>query len=117
MKSAKETLITENIIIKSGSFSDRPIYIFNQDKSQYDIIQAMDKYASEITIVKDSRIEKLEELVKKIKETIPSTWLDPLLTGRNKVVKEVPYDCNDIENLFNAIRKQIAELEKQLTIK
>ena len=38
---------------------------------------------------------------------VPTSWLDPLLTGTTKVVGEPPYGCPDIERLLNAIRKRI----------
>jgi hypothetical protein len=41
---------------------------------------------------------------------VPSSWLDPLLTGPNKVIGSHPFDCPDIERLLKAIRARIAAL-------
>ena len=49
-------------------------------------------------------------------DEIPTTWLDPLLTGKRKVIGEPPYNCKDIEKLLFALKKQIQEKEK-LSIK
>jgi hypothetical protein len=38
---------------------------------------------------------------------IPTSWLDPLLTGPCAVIGMPPYDCRDIERLLNAIRKRM----------
>ena len=38
---------------------------------------------------------------------IPSNWCDPLLTGKNAVIGEPPYDCTDIEQILIAIRDRI----------
>jgi hypothetical protein len=42
---------------------------------------------------------------------IPTNWVDPLLTGGNKVIssKNGKYDGQDIENLLLAIRKRMTE--------
>lgn len=39
---------------------------------------------------------------------IPTSWLDPMLTGPESVIGMPPYDCLDIERLLNAIRKRFA---------
>jgi hypothetical protein len=38
---------------------------------------------------------------------IPDTWLDPLLTGKNKVIGEYPFNERDIEKLLKALRDRI----------
>jgi len=45
-------------------------------------------------------------------ELIPTTWLDPLLTGKDKVIGEHPYNGKDIERLLSALKKRIEEYEK-----
>lgn len=35
--------------------------------------------------------------------TIPTNWLDPLLTGPDAVIGNPPYNCRDIERLLRAI--------------
>jgi len=40
---------------------------------------------------------------------IPTTWLDPLLTGDSKVIHGA-FDCRDIERLLRTIRDRILEL-------
>lgn len=47
--------------------------------------------------------------VEDVAELIPSNWLDPLLSGKNRVVGEYPLSDKDIENLMNALRKRILE--------
>ena len=44
---------------------------------------------------------------------IPTTWLDPLLTGKDAVIGNFPFGCNDIEVLLKAIKKRIEEYEKE----
>lgn len=43
-------------------------------------------------------------------EAVPSTWLDPILTGRNAVVGKPPYGCPEIEDLFRAISARIVAI-------
>ena len=38
---------------------------------------------------------------------IPTSWLDPLLTGPNAVIGEHPYDEYDIDNLLRSVRGRI----------
>jgi len=38
---------------------------------------------------------------------IPTNWLDPMLTGPQRVVGDPPYDCRDIERVLLAIRYRI----------
>ena len=41
---------------------------------------------------------------------VPTSWLDPLLTGPDAVLKGTgPWGCPDIERLLLAIKKRIAE--------
>ena len=35
---------------------------------------------------------------------IPTNWCDPLLTGKDAVIGDSPYDCNDIVTLLLAIK-------------
>lgn len=42
----------------------------------------------------------------KLLKCVPHTWLDPLMTGDEKVIK-TPYDEQDIERLLVAIRKRM----------
>ena len=44
-----------------------------------------------------------------ILDAIPTTWLDPLLTGPKNVLGHYPYDGQDIERLLNAIRQRVAK--------
>lgn len=43
---------------------------------------------------------------KAILGAIPTTWLDPLLTGSDAVAKP-PYTCTDIERLLDSIRNRV----------
>ncbi len=57
-----------------------------------------------------------QELRELIKSAIPTNWLDPLLTGKDKVLPDgYKYTPADIENLLNAIRKQVGEKLEALT--
>ena len=38
---------------------------------------------------------------------IPTNWLDPILTGPQRVIGDPPYDCRDIERVLLAIRYRI----------
>lgn len=38
---------------------------------------------------------------------VPTTWLDPLLTGPSAVIGKPPYNCQDIERLLGAVAERI----------
>lgn len=38
---------------------------------------------------------------------IPTNWLDPMLTGPQRVIGDPPYDCRDIERVLLAVRYRI----------
>ncbi len=40
---------------------------------------------------------------------IPTNWCNPLLTGKDAVIGEPPYNCQDIEQLLLAIRKRLEQ--------
>ena len=42
-------------------------------------------------------------------DAVPSNWCDPLLTGKNAVIGQPPYDCQDIERLLNAVRERLMQ--------
>ena len=42
-------------------------------------------------------------------DAFPSNWCDPLLTGKNAVIGQPPYDCQDIERLMNAVHKRVMQ--------
>ncbi len=45
---------------------------------------------------------------------VPTSWLDPLLTGPDAVLKGMgPWPCQDIERLLNAIRARIADAQSK----
>jgi hypothetical protein len=46
-------------------------------------------------------------LLKPVGSGIPTSWLDPLLTGPDAVIGMPPYTCRDIERLLSAIRKRM----------
>lgn len=52
--------------------------------------------------VRDNRLRKA------LREAVPNSWLDPLLTGPKAVLGKPPYDCRDIERLLNAVRERVA---------
>ncbi len=41
---------------------------------------------------------------------IPTSWLDPLLTGKEAVIGQPPYNCQDIEQLLWAIKKRMESI-------
>lgn len=47
-----------------------------------------------------------------LSDLIPTSWLDPLLTGFESVIGNPPYSCRDIENLLNALR---ARMQSRIT--
>lgn len=48
------------------------------------------------------------EAYSKMLECIPTTWLDPLLTGSNKILPDgYSYSPKDIERLLQAIRQRM----------
>ena len=48
-----------------------------------------------------------EEEEEAILGAIPTNWLDPLLTGPNKVIGPYPYTGTDIENLLRAVKDRV----------
>lgn len=49
----------------------------------------------------------------KLSKLIPTTWLDPLLTGPGAVIGSGKfYTCADIENLLRALKKRIEAAER-----
>lgn len=46
-------------------------------------------------------------------DQIPTSWLDPLLTGGANVVGDPPFGCPDVELLLSALRKRIAAIRQQ----
>jgi hypothetical protein len=42
---------------------------------------------------------------------VPTTWLDPLLTGPDAVIGKPPYGCPDIERLLSAIRSRVEAVQ------
>ena len=48
----------------------------------------------------------------KASDLVPTSWLDPLLSGREAVIGRPPYNCKDIEILLSAIKKRIMEYEQ-----
>jgi hypothetical protein len=46
-------------------------------------------------------------------DLVPTNWLDPLLTGKDRAIGQPPYNCRDIENLLRAIKKRIARAESK----
>jgi hypothetical protein len=38
---------------------------------------------------------------------VPTSWLDPLLTGPRAVIGKPPYNCADIERLLSAVASAI----------
>jgi hypothetical protein len=46
--------------------------------------------------------------VKDSSEQVPSSWLDPLLSGPKKVVKKSP--SNELESLLNSVKAKILSL-------
>lgn len=45
-------------------------------------------------------------------DLIPTTWLDPLLSGKDRIIGEPLFDCSDIEQLLKAIKIRIQEWER-----
>jgi hypothetical protein len=47
------------------------------------------------------------ERLRAFAEKVPTSWLDPLLTGPTAVIGEPPYNCQDIEKLLRAVAARI----------
>lgn len=58
----------------------------------------------------DVRDNRLREA---IRDAIPRSWLDPLLTGPKAVIGSPPYTCSDIERLLNAIRERVTSTVRE----
>lgn len=49
-------------------------------------------------------------------DMVPTSWLDPLLTGPEAIIKAMPggqYTGTDIENLLRAVRQRISAMENE----
>lgn len=42
-----------------------------------------------------------------ILNAVPTSWLDPLLTGPGAIIGRPPYDCRDIERVLNAVAARL----------
>ena len=52
----------------------------------------------------------------KVINRVPTTWLDPLLTGKDKILPDgYSYNPQDIENLLRAIKLRVKETVSKLT--
>lgn len=59
-----------------------------------------------------AEIERLKQILSEYANVVPTSWLDPLLTGPNKALtgEAGEWGCHDIENLLNAIDKKLKAL-------
>lgn len=49
-----------------------------------------------------------QRVVSRLIACLPTTWLDPILTGPQAVIEtKGPWGCRDIENIIGAIRKRM----------
>lgn len=48
-----------------------------------------------------------QQIAKDLIDCLPTTWLDPMLSGKDAVMGKNPWGCPDIEKLINAIRKKM----------
>ncbi len=65
--------------------------------------RTMSPEAQERAAARAKEILLAEELIK----CVPSSWLDPLLTGPDAVVGPPPWNCLQVESLLNGIRKRM----------
>ena len=56
---------------------------------------------------KKTKIELGKAIVMRCANEVPTTWLDNLLTGKEAVIGQPPYNCKDIQNLLLAVKKRI----------
>ena len=56
----------------------------------------------------DAHLTAHAQMVEKVREVIPTNWCDPLLTGKDAVIGNPPYTCQDIERLLSALGKRVA---------
>jgi hypothetical protein len=47
-----------------------------------------------------------------ILKVIPTSWCDPMLTGKDAVICQPPYSCADIERVMWTIKKRLEEVVK-----
>jgi hypothetical protein len=60
--------------------------------------------SAESEALRDRAEVAFEPMLAALEQSVPTSWLDPLLTGPSAVIGEGPYTCTDIERLLNAIR-------------
>ena len=64
-----------------------------------------EKMREENTALRE-RVKKVEALNLELVKCVPTSWLDPILSGPDKVA-DPPYGCPEVENILNAIRKRM----------
>lgn len=69
-----------------------------------------DDYQMPEGYVSDERADEMvKEAIAEAADKIPTTWLDPLLSGPNAVLQgSGPWGCPDIERLLKAIKERFA---------
>lgn len=70
--------------------------------------EAADRIESDARLIE--RGQKAIATIEQIKEQIPTNWLDSLLTGKEAVIGQPPYNCTDIERLLLAIKKRMGKI-------
>lgn len=69
-----------------------------------------DYYAAKVN---GTPVPEARETIYTAAHLVPTSWLDPLLTGDDAVLKgSGPWGCPDIERLLNAIRERIATAQE-----
>lgn len=72
---------------------------------------------NEETRTKDPKLtRRMQKIRKDILDAIPSTWLDPLLSGP-RCVLTLPASGPDVETLLRAVKRRIADVFDEYDIK
>lgn len=84
----------------------------HQIYSEFDTAATMRK-AHRVWEITKAETELSSESACSLADVIPTTWLDPLLTGPDKALTGEPgkWGCPDIENLLSAIKARIENAE------
>lgn len=58
-----------------------------------------------IAELRDQDLDRIDRIGK----AFPASWLDPLLTGPDAVIKNPPYGCPDLERVLLAVKAQVLQ--------
>jgi hypothetical protein len=78
----------------------------NAMKSKQEKVKKNTAKSTRASRVKLERVVR-RQIAKELIDCIPTNWLDPLLTGKDSLLRNDPWGCKEIEWLLNAIKNKM----------